>query len=93
MPLKANPSLAWATTSKQGEAQLSKSCAKLARGMHGSIAIYNEALLIGGFVTVDLKQLVNASSLPAMTDSWDVHNGPSRPVAADLLGRRCYASP
>ncbi|WP_108836321.1 hypothetical protein [Tateyamaria sp. Alg231-49] len=51
LPLKAYPSSAKTITSKRGEVQLSKSCAKLGRGGHGNTTIYNEALLIGGFVS------------------------------------------
>lgn len=49
--LEANPSLSKTITSKKGEAMLSKSCAKLANGRHGNTSIYNESLLIGGFIS------------------------------------------
>ncbi|WP_435138915.1 hypothetical protein [Pseudopelagicola sp. nBUS_19] len=47
---EANPSHSKTITSKRGEAQLSKACARLADGKHGNTTIYNESLLIGGFV-------------------------------------------
>ncbi len=51
LPSKANSSSAKTITTKTGEAQLSKSCAKLARGTDRNTSIYNESQLIGGFVS------------------------------------------